>query len=308
MDENTHIIEGITPNLSSQVTLKVGTLNVETSLYGVNEIYETVKKLEISSGKFISTNDVDKRRKVVVIGSYINNALFENENAIGQNVKINGVLYSVVGVLKEKSSSEEESEDDRILIPYTAAERLLKNSKINNFIIQSKNKDTIEDAETALEIFLGEKLGEDGYRIFNQEEMLDTVNETTGMLKLLLGSIAGISLVVGGIGIMNIMLVSVTERTKEIGVRKAIGAKRKDILVQFLIESIFISCLGGVVGILLGILASFGVGKLVEIVPIISLNIVVLSVSFSVIIGVFFGLYPANKASKLNPIDALRYE
>lgn len=307
--ENIDVIKGISPVLKSSVTVKYFNNNLETNLEGVSGIYLEVNNLELEKGIFLNNLNIDDRSKVVVLGSYINNELFSQEDSIGKKIKINGVSYIVVGVIAEKSDSLEGSKDDKIYIPYTTAIRLLKNSNIKSYVVQSENKETINKAEEIISTYLYDIFNtEDAYRIFNQAEMLDTVNETTATLKLLLGSIAGISLLVGGIGIMNIMLVSVTERTKEIGVRKAIGAKRKDILLQFLVESMFLSCIGGVIGIILGIVISYILGNFMGIIPVVSNDIIILAVSFAIIIGVFFGMYPANKASKLNPIDALRYE
>lgn len=201
------------------------------------------------------------------------------------------------------------SSDNKIIIPITTGMRLMGDTGIKTVYVQADSAEAVDTAELYLNNYLIKKFkDEDNYKIFNQSEMLSTVNEVTGTLTAMLGGIAGISLLVGGIGIMNIMLVSVTERTREIGIRKAIGAKHSDILIQFLIESIVISGLGGIIGIILGIGGSHLISGMVGFDTVISLNILLIASLFSIIVGVVFGIYPANKAARLNPIEALRYE
>ncbi|HKL09813.1 MAG TPA: FtsX-like permease family protein, partial [Clostridia bacterium] len=191
----------------------------------------------------------------------------------------------------------------------TSAQRLSGDTSIKTIYVQAESKDTVDVAKAYMENYLlREFKDEDAYSVFDQSEVLDTVGDVTGMLTAMLGGIAGISLLVGGIGIMNIMLVSVTERTREIGIRKAIGAKYGDILIQFIIESIVLSGMGGIIGVALGIGGSFAIGKLAGIETVVSSGIVILSTMFALAVGVIFGIYPANKAAKLNTIDALRYE
>ncbi len=308
-DKNKEIIEAVAPSINSNVTVKVGNENIDTTLVGTSEAFSTVRNTSVQNGRFINVLDVEKRQKVVLLGTYVSNELFPDSNPIGQRIKINGEIYTVVGVLEEKDDSTEQSQDDQVIIPYTTATRLVKNATISTFYVQAKTEDTVDAAMEKLdEMLLEEFKSEDAYRVFNQAAMLETITTTTQTLSMMLGGIAAISLIVGGIGIMNIMLVSVTERTREIGIRKSIGAKRKNILVQFLIESIVISCLGGIIGILLGIGFSSLLGSLLRIPASPSVSTVILSFSFSAMVGIFFGFYPANKASKLNPIDALRHE
>lgn len=302
-------IAAVSPVVSGNVTVKYGTKKVDTSLEGSNDQYAVVRNQTSSSGRFILPVDVDYRQKVVLLGSEVSTELFGFTDPIGQEVKIDGVKFKVVGVLETKGSSGMSSSDDKVIVPVTTAMRLLSTTRISSIYMQAKSENDVDTAVSQLESTLLRKFkDEDNYRVFNQAELLSTVSQVTGTLTMMLGGIAGISLLVGGIGIMNIMLVSVTERTKEIGIRKAIGAKRKDILRQFLVEAIVISSLGGVLGILIGVLGSAGLGKVMGITTVVSPQIALLAFSFSALVGVFFGLYPANKASRLNPIEALRFE
>lgn len=308
-DKNSDIIEGIAPSVTGSVTVKSGNKNISTSLEGTNEAYRTVRNTDVQQGRFFNQLDVERRQKVALIGTYVAQELFGTTNPIGQDIKINGDIYSVIGLLEVKSNNTAKSGDDIVIIPYTSATRLLRNSQIRTFYVQGKTPDTVDQAMTALQDFLFKEFKDtNAYRVFNQADLLETVGQTTQALTMMLGGIAGISLFVGGIGIMNIMLVTVSERTREIGIRKAIGAKRRDILIQFLIEAVVVSCMGGIIGILLGTGLANGVGKLMNINADPSLSTILISFSFSVFVGIFFGLYPANKASRLNPIEALRFE
>jgi len=308
-EKNSDVIECVAPIVNSYVTVKAGNKNISTSLEGTNEAYRTVRNTDVQQGRFLNALDVERRQKVALIGTYVAQELYGDKNPIGQQIKINGDLFTVVGLLEVKSNSTAQSGDDKVIIPYTTAKRLLRNSTIRNFSVQAKAPETVEQAMEVLQDFLFKVFNDaDAYRVFNQADMLENINEATRSLTMMLGGIAGISLVVGGIGIMNIMLVSVTERTREIGIRKAIGAKRRNILQQFLIEAIVVSCAGGIIGLLLGLVLTDVIGKGLNIPSQPSLTTMAVSFSFSVLVGVFFGWYPANKASKLDPIQALRME
>lgn len=304
-------VKEIAPTLTQgSVNIKAGDKTSTTSLESSTPVYAQVRKIEVSDGRFINDRDQENRYKVLVIGTETANNIFGTTDVVGKNMYVNGIEFNIVGVIKSTGSSSNGSSDDRIILPLSTAERLLMNTKIKSFYVEAENKDKVSEAMGYLQLFLNKKYNNDttSYRIFDQTSLLDTVNTTTASLTAMLAGIAGISLVVGGIGIMNIMLVSVIERTREIGIRKAIGAKRATILMQFLIESVCISGLGGIIGVAIGFLGSYGLQSLFKLNVLISNNVVIGSFLFSVCVGIVFGMYPANKASKLNPIEALRFE
>lgn len=308
-EDNSDKIEAVVPFITSSVTVKFGTNNVSTTLQGTNETYKTAKNTDVQQGRFFNALDIERRQKVAMIGTYISQELFGDMSPLGKEIKINGEVFQVIGLLENKSSSSQGSDDDRVIMPYTTAQRLIRNTKVNMYFIQAKTSKTVDYAMTAVENFLFSVFqNTDSYQIMNQAQLLKQFSSITGTLTVMLGGIAGISLLVGGIGIMNIMLVSVTERIKEIGIRKAIGAKRSNILQQFLIEAIVVSSMGGIIGILFGFLVTSVISQVAQIPATPSVSIVMISFSFSALVGIFFGWYPANKASKLNPIQALRAE
>ena len=307
--ENPDCITGVAPNITGRVTIKYGNTNKSINVVGTNSVFSTVRNVKVSEGRFINEDDVEGRRNFAVIGSYNVQDLFGGQDPIGENIKLNGKLYTVIGVLEEKARSRQNSEDDRVIIPYMSAKSLLRNARINAYYLEAKGTDEVEKALARAEEFLLRKLGhENAFNVNNMQDMIDRVEEMTGTMAAMMGGIAGISLLVGGIGIMNIMLVSVTERTREIGIRKAIGAKRSSIMTQFLIESVVVSCFGGIIGIVLGGFSAVGLGNTMSINAMPQVPIIVLSFGFAAFIGIFFGWYPANKASKLSPIEALRFE
>lgn len=303
-------IKNIAPELSSTANVKAGNNTASTSMEASTPSYAEIRNLSVSSGRFINQRDQDNRYKVAVVGIDVANELYGSTDVVGQTINVNGVAFQIVGVLAAQGTSSTGSGDDRIIVPLSTAQRLTKTTSIRTFYVEAKSKDTVDEAMGYLQLFLNTKFGasSNSYRIFNQSSILDTVNKTTGSLTTMLSGIAAISLLVGGIGIMNIMLVSVIERTKEIGIRKAIGAKRRTILFQFLLESAGISAIGGMLGVALGYGLGYLVGKLLKMNVSISLNVVLGAVAFSVFVGIVFGMYPANKASKLSPMEALRFE
>ncbi|MCM8712058.1 ABC transporter permease [Clostridium sp. SYSU_GA19001] len=303
-------IKELAPSMSQSVNIKAGTKSTTTTLEASTPNYATIRKLTVSSGRFIAQRDIDNRFNVLVIGSETANNLFSTTNVVGKTMYVNGIEFTIVGVLQSSGTSSAGSNDDRIIVPLSTAQRLLKTSTIRSFYIEAESKDKVEEAMAYLTLFMNKKFDNNtqSYRVMNQTTLLETANSTTESMTAMLSGIAAISLVVGGIGIMNIMLVSVIERTREIGIRKAIGAKRGTILLQFLIEASTISSLGGIIGVLIGYLGAYLGPKYFNTTIVISGNIVIAAFAFSMLVGVVFGIYPASKASKLNPIDALRFE
>ena len=303
-------IKYLAPTVSGSQEVKAGTSSMNASFIGTVKDYVDMNGLELTDGRNLADMDIVVRSHVVIIGSEIAAELFEGENPIGQNLKIAGMNFKVVGVLASSGSSMMGSNDTRVIVPYTTAQRLLQNARIGSVAVGVATPEQVPEVKAYLEGELLKKYGStDSFNIFDQTELLSTLQETTALMAMLVGGIAGISLVVGGIGIMNIMLVSVTERTREIGIRKAIGAQKRHILGQFLIESVVLSCTGGLIGVLIGIGIMRLVGIFVEsLTGNVSITIVGIAFGFSAAIGIIFGVYPANKASNLNPIDALRYQ
>lgn len=302
-------VSEIAPVLSGGVTVKAGNKNTNASLEATTPGYQQVRNTHVQLGRFLLQNDLDMRFRVAVVGVDVADELFGRRDIVGEKISINGVEFSIVGILEEKGSSIAGSDDNKVIIPLTTGQRLLRNTEVRTFYVSTQSPDVVNQVVGEIQRFLTRKFNdENSFRVFNQTQLLSTINEATVTLTMMLGGIAGISLLVGGIGIMNIMLVSVTERTREIGIRKAIGAKRRDILIQFLIESAVLSGLGGVLGIMLGFVGVRFLSRILNIPAAISADVVLLATGFSVAVGVIFGLYPASKAASLNPIDALRYE
>ena len=315
-------IDGVAPVLNGRVELNYAGENKSTTVVGVTPAYATVRNIALSEGQFISDTDFSGRSAVVLLGTEVAEELFGRKSGlVGEKVRIEGQPFRVIGVLEEKGGSAMGSEDDQILVPMTTAQtRLLRRAAPNEvdvIYVQAVNSEAVPQASLEISQILSSRhrimIGEEDFSILSQQDFLDLASTITGVLTIFLGGIAAISLLVGGIGIMNIMLVSVIERTREIGLRKALGARRRDILSQFLIESSLLSLLGGFIGILLGwglsvIVGQIAAGSGTPINPIMSLDAILLAVLFSAAIGIFFGLYPANRASKLEPVEALRYE
>ncbi|MDP4146264.1 MAG: ABC transporter permease [Bacillota bacterium] len=304
-------IKNIAPTLSQgNVNIKGGDQTATTTLNATTPEYTEIRNINVQSGRFVTQNDLDNRFRVAVVGVDVADELYNSRDVIGNTININGVDFKIVGVLEQKGSSATGSDDDQVIVPLTVAQRLLKTTTIRSFYVEATSSDTVDEASTNLQIFLLRKYNNDtkSFRVFNQTSLLDTANQTNQSMTIMLSGIAGISLLVGGIGIMNIMLVSVMERTREIGIRKAIGAKRKTILAQFLIESVVVSGLGGGIGVLFGFLGGYLLQNFAHMSISISPTVVLLAFGFSATVGIVFGLYPANKASKLSPIEALRFE
>ena len=309
VEENSEIMTAVSPMVTANVTIKVDTENDTTSVTGVNEYYADMKSIDMQSGRFLEYIDVERRQKVCVIGTYVAQTYFGTNNCVGQTLKINGNDYKVIGVTEETADSEEGSADDVIYIPYSCASLLSWQKSIGSYIVAAESKDSVTQVKKAIENYLYKIFNNsDLYMVSSVADMIDQVNELSGQLTAILVGIAGISLLVGGIGIMNIMLVSVTERTREIGIRKSLGARPWDIMSQFVVEAATTSSMGGFLGIALGCVASVFAGRLMDITATPSIGAIIVAFSVSVAIGMIFGYFPAKKAAKLNPIDALRYD
>ena len=311
MADNTATIGSYSPVITiNGATIKYGDKSVDTtSVIGVNENYDAIKNISVSDGRFIQYIDVTRLNKTCLIGTYLVSELFSGTNPLGKVIKINGNNYTVIGIAEETAESAVSTDDDRVIIPYTMAIRLSGSAAIGSYAFSAVSKDTVDQAMTAInKLLLSIYASENAYRVFNQASMIAQVDELTSTMSLVLVGIAAISLVVGGIGIMNIMLVSVIERTREIGIRKSLGAKRKDIMRQFVIEAATTSSVGGVIGIVVGLVVALIAGKLIGLSVAPSINAVLIAFGVSVMIGIIFGYFPASKAARLNPIDALKYD
>jgi putative ABC transport system permease protein len=308
-------------NTAATVTYQKNTINAQVA--GVTPEYQQVRNSYAAEGSFITDQDITSRARVAVLGVNAMDRLFEpGEYPIGRTIKINRIPFQVVGVMEEKGGGAFGSEDDLIYVPMTTAhERLLprfRNAKgeplLSAIYTQVVSEDRMDAARVEIEELLRQRHNiqfrdDDDFTVINQADLIQIFGEITGVLTIFLGAIAAISLLVGGIGIMNIMLVSVTERTREIGIRKAVGARRRDILMQFLIEAMVLSLIGGFIGIALGWSGALAISRLQDsLTAVVTVQSILLATGFSAAVGLFFGIYPATRAAGLNPIDALRYE
>ena len=301
-------IECVSPVVTGSLTVKAGSTNTTASVTGVLPAYARIINQGVQEGRYIIDADVDNRSAVCVIGADLAEDLYGTTSVVGNTLHIDGRAFRIVGVLESRGTSMGGSSDESVVLPFTLAQRMLDFTTISSIYVSAIDSASVDDAQTVVESFLYKKYqNESSYSVMNQTQMLETANETASTLSLMLGGIAGISLLVGGIGIMNIMLVSVTERTREIGIRKAIGARRRDILLQFLIESVVISGMGGLIGLISGYALMHVLENALGMTLSMSSGVAYLAIGFSMTIGVVFGLYPANKASKLRPIEALHY-
>ncbi|QIK54968.1 FtsX-like permease family protein [Dysgonomonas sp. HDW5B] len=309
-------ISAASPEISSSGQVIFGANNAPTSIYGVNPSYLDIRKYTVAQGEMFTEADVKSSAKVCLIGQTVVDNLFTNgEDPVGQTIRFNKIPFRVIGVLTSKGDNTMGmDQDDLILAPYTTVQkRILAITYIQSISVSAATEDATEDAIKSIEDILRQrhKIGanaEDDFNVRSQKELITMMSSTTDMMTVLLACIAGISLLVGGIGIMNIMYVSVTERTREIGLRMSIGAKGIDILMQFLIEAILLSVTGGVIGVAIGIGSSYLVKNILSWPIDIEIYTIVLSFLVCTITGIFFGWYPAKKASDLDPIEALRYE
>ena len=308
-------VANVSPTVQTSSQIVYGNSNWNSTVTGVIPEYVSIQSLTMQSGIFFSEHDVDVRNRVAVIGTTVATNLFGAVNPVGKKIRIGNAPYTVIGLIASKGqSSGGQDQDDIVLIPLTTAqERLLGITYVRSINVQVSDADRMDEVQENIEKLLRQRHriragADDDFNVRNLTSLMETMSETTTMITLLLGSIAGISLIVGGIGIMNIMMVSVTERTREIGIRKAIGATYNSIMLQFLIESTMISILGGIIGIIFGIGLAQAISKFGNFTTVISGLSIVASFGFSLFVGVFFGMLPARKAARLDPIDALRYE
>ena len=310
------LLKYVTPVVSGNGQAIVGAINWPTSIYGVNTEYLPIREWEVEEGAMFGQDELDNLSKVAVIGRTIQKNLFpDGDSPIGQTIRFKNIPFKIIGILAAKGESNfGQDQDDIIIAPYTTVQkRVLAQTYLQSIVASAISENEAENAVNAVKKILERTHNiaenqENNFNVFSQQELISTFSSTSEMLTVLLVAIASISLIVGGIGIMNIMYVSVKERTKEIGLRMAIGAKGKDILAQFLIESVLISITGGVVGVVLGLLATYVVNTFIGWPVSITFYSIVISFLVCTITGVFFGWYPARKAAELEPITALRYE
>ena len=308
-----------TPDLTQSATVKAGDLTADTRFEGVSEDFPAIRNYTIAQGRFFDDEEIRLRRKVAVLGWTVYKNLLNGRSAVGETLNIKGQMFEIIGVTAQKGSTGSESYDDRVFMPYTSAQRLAGTRYFNTIIFKVGNPDDAPEATTHLNAVLEARFRTTTrtrdarqqripFRVSSQDELLETMNQMTATFTALLSGIASVSLLVGGIGIMNIMLVSVTERTREIGIRKAIGARKIDVLFQFLMEAVVVSALGGLLGILAGTQLARFLGQMNDMPYVVSAGAVIVAFAFSSMVGLFFGVYPALKASSLDPIVALRYE
>ncbi len=308
-------VQAVAPELSQRYQIVAGGQNTNTQIVGTVSAYPSVKNVEMAQGSFISDQNVRSLSKVAVLGPTTRDDLFgEGTMPVGQTVRINGINFKVIGMTQSKGGTSFGSQDDMIFIPLTTAQRFLAGADyVSTISVQAENQQVMAQVQAGITNLLlmlhniADPLMAD-FSVLSQEDILEFASSITNAMTILLAAIAGISLIVGGIGIMNMMMTTVTERTREIGLRKAIGAKRSDISLQFLAEAVMLTFLGGAIGIILGGLLSLGITFFTDITTKISLFSIILAFSVSAGIGIIFGYWPARKAARLNPIEALRYE
>ncbi len=315
-------VEAVAPALQGNGVVSFGGEQTAPQILGVTPEYFQVRNYNITEGEFITEEHMLGRASVVLLGPEVAETLFGHSDGVtGETVRIEGQPFRVIGVLESKGGGSFGSQDNVVLVPFTTAQtRLIRRStsdRVDIIFVQAVSGDVVTQASEEIASILRTRhrtpVGADDFTVFTQQDLLATFQSITGILTIFLGGIAGISLLVGGIGIMNIMLVSVTERTREIGLRKALGARKRDILTQFLTESSLLSLIGGIIGIMLGWLISYIIGRIAEasgtaFMPLVGVDAVLLATIFSAAVGLFFGIYPANRAANLEPVEALRYE
>ena len=316
ISKNSDLLKAVSPEVGSSGQVIFGSNNWPTQIFGGNEEYTFIKKYEVASGRTFTSQEIKSAAKVCLVGQTVVDNVFDDDiDPIGQSIRFEKIPFKIIGILEEKGENTfGQDQDDIILAPYTTVmKRITRQTYLRAIVMSAVSEDQIDEASTQIEAVmrLSHKLKdseENDFEIRTQAELISTFGSISEMMLVLLGSIAAISLVVGGIGIMNIMYVSVTERTREIGLRLAIGGKGKDILMQFLLEAILLSVIGGIIGVAMGIFASNTVENIMAWPVLITTNSILLSFLFCTFIGMFFGWYPARKAAAMDPIDALSHE
>lgn len=307
--ESENIKDVASATSGNSASLKAGSEVIDASVTGITSNYSAIQDQVLERGRFLSDLDIELNTNKVVIDYDTAIDLFKTDYIIGSVITINGIEFEIAGVLEKPENSVGMGNDREIYIPISTAQRMFKNTELRNIIVQASSTDAVDAAAKDLEVYSKRIIkNSDYFFVYSNKDFLDILDEIMGVMSAVLGGIASISLLVGGIGIMNIMLVSVTERTREIGIRKAIGAKKMDILMQFVIEAVVLCLAGGILGLGLGYLGMQIAGSLMDITVRMSLSTIMLALSFSIAVGLIFGIYPANKASNLRPIEALRYE
>jgi putative ABC transport system permease protein len=314
-------IVNVAPVINGQVKTTFSGHQATTTVNGITSDYAAVRNYKVTEGEFINQEHLLGQASVALLGPELAQKLFDRkEGLVGETIRIEGQPFRVIGVLESKGGGAFGSQDDVIMIPFTTAKsRILQRTRdqVDVIFVQAVDSESVTSATEEITQILRARhrimLGPNDFTVFSQEDFVQTARTITGVFTIFLGGIAGISLLVGGIGIMNIMLVSVTERTREIGLRKALGARKRDILIQFLTESALLSMMGGIIGIGFGWFISFVVGRIAAanntpFTPAVGLNAVLLATIFATVVGLFFGIYPANRAANLEPVEALRYE
>ncbi len=314
-------IAGVAPTISGSVTVTYGREKVTTSVEGITPDYALVRNYSVTEGDFINSEQQLGKASVVLLGPDVAEKLFGRKDGIvGESVRIEGQPFRVIGILESKGGGSFGSQDNVVMVPITTAQARLINrnhDEVDVIYISAISADAVNQASEEVAQILRYRhrtaIGADDFTIFSQQDFVTTAKTITGVFTVFLGGVAAISLLVGGIGIMNIMLVSVTERTREIGLRKALGARKRDILIQFLTESSLLSLFGGIIGIIFGWLIAFVIGRIAAanntpFTPTIGIDAILLATLFSTAVGLFFGIYPANRAANLEPVEALRYE
>jgi len=307
-------IKYVSPLIRVSSQIIAGNANWNSTIQGVDTTYPMIRNYELAQGSFFNKRDMKVKAKVAVLGQTIVDALFSGQNPVGSRIRIGAIPFKVIGVLAEKGqSSTGNDQDDIVFVPSTTALYRMSDGKtVHDIMASATSEASMDQAKAEITRILRKNhriaTNDDDFEIRDQAEIVSMATQVTGTLTMLLSAVACVSLLVGGIGIMNIMLVSVTERTREIGILIAVGARSSDILIQFLIEAIILSLSGGIIGVLTGIGIAFGLGKSMGTQVIVEPSMIIMSVGFTAAVGIFFGYYPARKASALNPIEAMRYE